>query len=83
MVWVGFDNNQPHHLSGAQGALPLWESFMKKILPYLSSEDFNWPEGVVRQTIQLQKKDSEQDETIRSKTGNFRIDQEVQLIFEK
>ena len=83
VVWVGFDNNQPHHLSGAQGALPLWESFMKKILPYLSSEDFNWPEGVVRQTIQLQKKDSEQDETIRSKTGNFRIDQEVQLIFEE
>ena len=32
MVWVGFDDNQPLGLSGAQAALPIWTAFMKRAL---------------------------------------------------
>ena len=28
VVWVGFDDNQPIGLSGAQAALPIWTQFM-------------------------------------------------------
>ena len=30
VVWVGFDDNQPVGLSGAQAALPIWTNFMKR-----------------------------------------------------
>jgi penicillin-binding protein 1B len=29
VVWVGFDDNTPHNLSGAKAALPMWVEFMK------------------------------------------------------
>ena len=32
VVWVGFDDNQPLGLSGAQAALPIWTQFMKRAL---------------------------------------------------
>ena len=33
VVWVGFDDNRSHGLTGSVGALPIWESFMRKITP--------------------------------------------------
>ena len=70
LTWLGFDNNQSHHLTGAEGALPLWEVFMRKILPSLSHRDFSWPKGVMNRNIPPYKKESEKD-------------QEVSLIFEE
>ena len=32
VVWVGFDDNQPLGLSGAQAALPIWTQFMTRAL---------------------------------------------------
>ena len=32
VVWVGFDDNQPVGLSGAQAALPIWTEFMTRAL---------------------------------------------------
>ena len=32
VVWVGFDDNQPLGLSGAQAALPIWTQFMMRAL---------------------------------------------------
>ena len=32
VVWVGFDDNQPVGLSGAQAALPIWTQFMMRAL---------------------------------------------------
>jgi membrane carboxypeptidase/penicillin-binding protein len=29
-VWVGFDDNRPIHLAGAQAALPIWVEFMRE-----------------------------------------------------
>ena len=32
-VWVGFDDEEALHLTGAQAALPMWVDFMRRILP--------------------------------------------------
>jgi penicillin-binding protein 1B len=46
VVWVGFDNNQPLGLSGAQAALPIWTTFMKHALAAHPDVEFNVPEGI-------------------------------------
>jgi len=46
VVWVGFDDNQPVGLSGAQAALPIWTQFMKAATAGKSSVPFDVPEGV-------------------------------------
>jgi penicillin-binding protein 1B len=48
IVWVGFDDNRELNLSGAQSALPIWTSFMKKAIPLrpLKGETFTVPDGV-------------------------------------
>jgi penicillin-binding protein 1B len=47
VVWVGFDDNQPIGLSGAQAALPIWTQFMKAALAGHASTSFGVPEGIV------------------------------------
>ncbi|HEY3043021.1 MAG TPA: PBP1A family penicillin-binding protein [Vicinamibacterales bacterium] len=47
VVWVGFDDNQPVGLSGAQAALPIWAEFMKRALAGHSSVSFRVPDGIV------------------------------------
>lgn len=46
VVWVGFDNNQPIGLSGAQAALPIWTTFMRRALAGRPSVAFEAPPGV-------------------------------------
>jgi penicillin-binding protein 1B len=46
VVWVGFDNNQPVGLSGAQAALPIWTQFMKAALAGHADTPFEAPEGI-------------------------------------
>src|SRR5262249_43206824 len=46
VVWVGFDDNHPVGLSGAQAALPIWTPFMTRALAGRSSTPFDVPEGV-------------------------------------
>jgi penicillin-binding protein 1B len=46
VVWVGFDDNQPLGLSGAQAALPIWTPFMMRALAGRASVPFEVPEGV-------------------------------------
>jgi penicillin-binding protein 1B len=46
VVWVGFDNGQPHGLSGAQAALPIWADFMRQAQLAYGSRSFTVPEGV-------------------------------------
>lgn len=45
VVWVGYDNNLPHKLTGANGAVPIWTEFMKKIGTRFPADDFPWPEN--------------------------------------
>jgi penicillin-binding protein 1B len=47
LVWVGFDSNEPHGLSGADGALPIWADFMKQALDVSPPRQaFPVPEGI-------------------------------------
>jgi penicillin-binding protein 1B len=46
VVWVGFDDNQPVGLSGAQAALPIWTQFMKAALAGRASVPFDVPSGI-------------------------------------
>ena len=55
LTWLGFDDNRSHGLTGAQGALPLWESFMKKRGSPHSQVDFNWPEGVEEREVEQEQ----------------------------
>src|ERR1700730_3860808 len=46
VVWVGFDDNQPVGLSGAQAALPIWTEFMIHALAGHLSIPFDVPPGI-------------------------------------
>jgi penicillin-binding protein 1B len=46
VVWVGFDDNQPVGLTGAQAALPIWTEFMKRALAGRPNVTFDVPSGI-------------------------------------
>lgn len=46
-VWVGFDNNNPIGLTGAQAALPIWTAFMKRATAGRPDKAFDVPNGLV------------------------------------
>ena len=46
LVWVGFDDNAPLGLSGAQAALPIWADFMKQVAAAYGTPAFVVPAGV-------------------------------------
>ncbi len=46
VVWVGFDDNQPIGLSGAQAALPIWTQYMKAALAGHPNVSFEAPAGI-------------------------------------
>jgi penicillin-binding protein 1B len=50
-VWVGYDDNTPLRLSGAQAALPIWVEFMKKATAGLRPQRFTAPDGIVFASI--------------------------------
>ena len=49
-VWLGYDDNTPHGLTGAAGALPLWLNFMNS-LDLDFKKDFKRPKGVIKRQI--------------------------------
>jgi penicillin-binding protein 1B len=51
VVWVGYDDNRPLGLSGAQAALPIWVDFMKEVLGGRPSQAFHPPPGVMQATV--------------------------------
>jgi penicillin-binding protein 1B len=46
VVWVGFDDNQPVGLTGAQAALPIWTQFMVRALAGHPNQAFDVPDGI-------------------------------------
>lgn len=54
MVWVGFDNNRSTHLSGATGAARIWARFVNEIRPWVHSQPFRIPPGVVERYVCLE-----------------------------
>jgi penicillin-binding protein 1B len=54
LVWVGFDGNEPHGLSGAEGALPIWSDFMRQALELNSNvSGFAVPAGITFADVDL------------------------------
>ncbi len=49
-VWVGFDDERPLKLTGAQAALPIWSELALRLIPR-DSPDFEAPVGVVQRKI--------------------------------
>jgi penicillin-binding protein 1B len=47
IVWVGYDDNTSHNLTGASGAVPIWTTYMKAYASQFPAEDFKWPDGSV------------------------------------
>ncbi len=98
LIWLGFDDNSSHGMTGAEGALPLWESFMKKRIASHSQVDFDWPEGVEERVVELEtmgqedllKADSKEQPTFsaqergqaQKETEKTGEKQTVKLIFE-
>ncbi|MBA5861131.1 MAG: PBP1A family penicillin-binding protein [Nitrospira sp. CR1.1] len=52
-VWVGFDDEESLHLTGAQAALPMWVEFVRQILP-AAPRDFVMPPAVITRDIDPQ-----------------------------
>jgi penicillin-binding protein 1B len=51
VVWVGYDDNHPVGLTGAQAALPIWVDFMKQVLEGRPSQVFHPPPGLVQAMV--------------------------------
>ena len=49
VIWVGFDDNSSHGLTGTGGALLIWLYFMQNLS--LSQKDFNWPKGTEEREV--------------------------------
>ncbi len=49
-VWVGFDDERPIKLTGAQAALPIWSELAVRLISR-ESRDFETPAGVVQRKI--------------------------------
>ena len=46
IVWLGYDDNSSHKLTGASGAVPLWTDYMRAVQVFFPLTDFAWPESV-------------------------------------
>ena len=77
IVWVGYDNNAIHKLTGASGGVPVWTNFMKKIGSRYPADDFPWPEGTEKVTLD--------EETLRALNALQGADdpKSVELVFRK
>lgn len=51
LVWVGFDDGSETHMTGAQGALPIWEGFMRGAGEFGTELTFDRPGGIVLASI--------------------------------
>ncbi len=51
LVWVGYDDNQPTHLSGSSGAAKIWARYMNSVRPWFHPQSFRIPPGVVQRMI--------------------------------
>ncbi len=52
-LWIGFDDEQPVRLAGAQAALPIWVDVARQVIP-AESKEFSVPQGIVRRDIDPQ-----------------------------
>lgn len=86
-VWLGYDDNSPHGLSGSTGALSLWLNFMKTL--GITDSDFKWPSGVRIKNIPrhkpvlLKKIPSSEEDMVQIFSLKLDEKEKIELIFEK
>jgi penicillin-binding protein 1B len=51
LVWVGFDDNRPTRLTGAQGAARIWARFVGSVRPWINPQPFRTVPGVVERFV--------------------------------
>ena len=51
LVWVGFDDGESIHNTGATAAVPIWAELMRSAPQCISGSWFKKPEGVITKTI--------------------------------
>lgn len=51
LVWVGYDNNDPLHVTGSSAALPIWADLVTSIPGYISRSEFAQPPDVVKVSV--------------------------------
>ncbi len=51
VVWVGYDDNHPTGLTGAEGAGRVWARFIQRVLPWISPQQFRVPPGVTQRIV--------------------------------
>ena len=75
LTWVGYDDNTPHGLTGASGAIPIWVNYMKRYAQQYPPDDFIWPEGTTQYHLSV--------EDLSQKMPQYELDQlnEAELIF--
>lgn len=52
IVWVGYDDNTSHNLTGGGGAVPIWTQYMKSYGVSLPADDFPWPDSTEKKEIE-------------------------------
>jgi penicillin-binding protein 1B len=58
VVWVGFDDNRAHGLTGASGAIPIWTQYMKQMGRKYPETDFQWPEATSKYVLPAKELES-------------------------
>ncbi|MFK8136955.1 MAG: transglycosylase domain-containing protein [Bdellovibrionales bacterium] len=77
VVWVGYDDNTPHGLSGASGAAPIWTNYMKSFAGLYPKIDFAWSEATEIQRLSpIEQKDLNVPDPIEEL-------EDIELIFRK
>lgn len=46
LIWIGYDQNQSHGLTGSSGAVPVWLPVMEVASRHRPKDDFSYPETV-------------------------------------
>ncbi len=54
VVWVGYDDNTNHGLTGASGAVPIWTDYMKRAASQYPPKDFDWPQETETREISVE-----------------------------
>jgi penicillin-binding protein 1B len=55
LTWVGYDDNTSSSLTGASGALPIWNQYISSLESRWPKADFLWPEGTEIRSPQIDK----------------------------
>jgi penicillin-binding protein 1B len=53
VVWVGYDDNTPHGLSGSSGAVPIWTNYMKRYASQFPPINFSFSPETEKRKVDI------------------------------